>query len=132
MIPGDCGRRKASESAFVRSRPIAQSQPARKGKEADMKQAISAGMKVRLIAPMAVPVWCEFDDDRGRVSNHVKQIIRDRFFKADPKLTAEILHISKEGEREKLRKAGRTKVRVRMPSGDTIVITAEVDKLTRA
>jgi hypothetical protein len=97
-----------------------------------MKQAISAGMKVKLVAPMAVPTWCEFDDDRGRVSKHVKQAIRDRFFKADPKLTAEILHISREGEREKLRKAGRTKVRVRMSSGDTVVLTVEVEKLVRA
>lgn len=97
-----------------------------------MKQVFSAGSKVRVVAPMEVPTWCEWDDDRGRVSNHVKQTIRDKFFKGDPKLNAEILHISSEGEREKLRKAHRTKVRVRMPSGDTVVITVELDKLTKA
>jgi hypothetical protein len=97
-----------------------------------MKVVLSTGSKVRLAAPMAVPDWCEWDDDRGRVSNHVKAIIRERFFKADTKLTAEIVHVSKETEREKLRKLGRAKVRVRMPSGDTITITVEADKLVKA
>jgi hypothetical protein len=40
--------------------------------------------------------------------------------------------VASETEREKLRKLGRTKVRVRMPSGDTITITVELDKLTKA
>lgn len=97
-----------------------------------MKQVFSTGSKVKLIAPMEVPTWCEWDDDRGRVSNHVKQVIRERFFKGDTKLSAEIIHVSSETEREKLRKQGHTKVRVRMPSGDTIVITVELEKLTKA
>ncbi|HOA73224.1 MAG TPA: hypothetical protein PL151_01060 [Phycisphaerae bacterium] len=97
-----------------------------------MKQALTVGVKVKLVAPMPVPPWCECDDDRGRVSKHVKNVIRERFFKADPKLTAEIVHVAKETERERLRKAGRTKVRVRLPSGDTIVIPVELDMLTRA
>jgi hypothetical protein len=97
-----------------------------------MKQVFSGGSKVKLVAPMEVPTWCECDDDRGRVSNHVKQMIRERFFKADGKLTAEVVHVASETEREKLRKLGRTKVRVRMPSGDTITITVELDKLTKA
>lgn len=97
-----------------------------------MKQVLSAGSKVKLIAATPVPSWCLFDDDRGRVSTHVKNVIRERFFAADPKLTAEIVHVPNETEREKLRKAGRTKVRVRMPSGDTITITVELDKLKKA
>ncbi len=97
-----------------------------------MKQVFSAGSKVKLIAPMEVPNWCTCDDDRGRVSNHVKQTIRERFFKADSKLNAEIVHVASETEREKLRKLGHTKVRVRMPSGDTITIAVELDKLTKA
>jgi hypothetical protein len=97
-----------------------------------MKEVFSGGSKVKLIAPMAVPVWCEWDDDRGRVSSHVKQVIRERFFKADTKLTAEVVHVASETEREKLRKLGRTKIRVRMPSGDTITITVELDKLKKA
>jgi hypothetical protein len=97
-----------------------------------MKQVLNVGSKVKLVAPIPVPPWCECDDDRGRVSNHVKNIIRERFFKADPKLNAEIVHIARETEREKLRKAGRTKVRVRLPSGDTIVIPVELNMLTKA
>lgn len=97
-----------------------------------MKQVLNVGSKVKLAAAIPVPPWCEYDDDRGRVSNHVKNVIRDRFFKADPKLTAEIVHVARETEREKLRKAGRTKVRVRLPSGDTITITVELSMLTKA
>ena len=97
-----------------------------------MKQGFSVGSKVKIIAPMDPPSWCEFDDDRGRVSTHAKHMIRDRFFKCDPKANGEIVHIANETEREKLRRAGRTKVRVRLPSGDTIIITVEIDKLTHA
>lgn len=97
-----------------------------------MKQVLNVGSKVKLIAPSAVPEWCEYDDDRGRVSKHVKNVIRERFFKADPKLTAEIVHIARETEREKLRKLGRTKVRIRMPSGETIVIPVDLNLLTKA
>lgn len=97
-----------------------------------MKQMLSVGSKVRMIAPIPVPNWCDFDDDRGRVAKHVKNVIRDKFFNADPKLSAEIVHVARETEREKLRKEGKAKVRVRMPSGDTIVITVELNMLTRA
>lgn len=97
-----------------------------------MKQTISPGTKVRLIAPMEVPLWCQWDDDRGRVSNHVKQTIRDRFFKCDNKLTAELIHVPNETQREKLRKLGRAKVRIRTPAGETIVIVVDIDKITRA
>ena len=97
-----------------------------------MKEVFSIGLKVKLIAPMNVPTWCEWDDDRGRVSSHAKAVIRDKFFKGDPKVSAEIVHIPSEVEREKLRKLGRTKLRLRMPSGDSIIIAAELSHLTRA
>jgi hypothetical protein len=97
-----------------------------------MKQVFTIGSKVRLTAPMEAPIWCEWDDDRGRVSNHVKATIRDRFFKCDTKVGAEIIHIPSEVEREKLRKLGRTKVRLRMPSGEGIIITVELAHLTKA
>jgi len=97
-----------------------------------MKQFLTIGSKVRIAKPMAVPPWCEYDDDRGRVAKHVKNVIRERFFKGDTKLNAEIVHVPNETQREKLRKAGRTKVRVRMPSGETIVITVEMDNLVKA
>jgi hypothetical protein len=97
-----------------------------------MKEVFSIGSKVKLAAPMAVPTWCEWDDDRGRVSNHVKATIRDRFFKVDSKVSAELVHIPSEVEREKLRKLGRAKVRLRMPSGESITITAELAHLTKA
>lgn len=97
-----------------------------------MKQELAVGSRVKLVAPMDVPAWCEYDDDRGRVSKHAKDVIRERFFKCDPKLTSEIIHVANETERTRLRRAGRTKVRVRLPSGDTIIITVELEKLTKA
>lgn len=96
-----------------------------------MKQELSAGQKVMLIAQSEPPGWCEFDDDRGRVAKHVKKTILDRFFKCDNKLTCEIVHVVKEGERIKLRKSGRTKVRIRTPAGESIIVPVEIEKLKK-
>lgn len=84
-----------------------------------------------LIAPFDPPNWCEFDDDRGRVAKHVKKTIMQRFFKCDSKLTCEVMHIIKESERIKLRKLGRTKIRIRTSAGETIVIPVEIEKLKK-
>lgn len=97
-----------------------------------MQQVLSPGAKVKLVAPMEVPAWCQWDDDRGRVATHAKNVIRQRFFKGDPKVGAEIVYVANETERTKLRKLGRAKIRLRMPSGDSIVIIAELASLTKA
>lgn len=97
-----------------------------------MNQTFSAGQKVILTAAMTAPAWCVCDDDKGRVAKHVKKTILERFFKVDKKLTCEIVYVSNEVEREKLRKAGRAKVRVRTPAGECIIIPIEINKLKRA
>jgi hypothetical protein len=97
-----------------------------------MEQVLASGAKVKLIAPIEVPIWSEWDDDRGRVATHVKGVIRQRFFKGDRKVAAEVVYIPNETERTKLRKLGRTKIRLRMPSGESIVIVAELATLTKA
>ena len=97
-----------------------------------MNQVLSVGSKVKLIAPIAVPTWCEWDDDRGRVSKHTKAKIRDRFFNGDTKVSAELVYVPRETEREKLRKLNRTKIRLRLPCGESIIIPVELDHLTRS
>ena len=97
-----------------------------------MRQALSVGSRVKITAAMSAPQWCEWDDDRGRSSTSTKSRLRQKFFNGDKRLTVEVAYVARESERDKLRKAGRTKVRVREPSGAVIVIPVELGKLTRA
>jgi len=93
---------------------------------------LAAGTKVRVIEPMDVPEWSEWDDDKGRCSTPVKKRLQTMFFKGEKKVGAEIIYIAKETERDKLRRLGRIKVRLRDPSGASVVITADSGNLTRA
>ncbi len=92
----------------------------------------AAGTRVKVSAPMEVPEWSKWDEDHGRVSTPVKKRLQSAFFKGDQKVSAEVLYISKEGEREKLRRQGRIKIRARDASGTAVVFTAEATCLTRA
>ncbi|NLX23339.1 MAG: hypothetical protein GXY55_16940 [Phycisphaerae bacterium] len=92
---------------------------------------LSAGTKVRVEPPIPVPEWSEWDDDKGRASTPVKKRLQQMFFKGDRKVNAEIVYIAKETERDKLRRLGRVKVRLRDPSGACVVITAEAATLTK-
>lgn len=93
---------------------------------------LAAGTKVRVAQPMEVPEWSDWDDDKGRTSTPVKKRLQTMFFKGDKKVGAEIVYIAKETDRDKLRKLGRVKVRLRDASGASVIITAESEKLTKA
>ncbi len=97
-----------------------------------MRQDLTVGSRVKISAVMSAPQWCEWDDDRGRASTSTKNKLRQKFFNGDKRLTAEVAFVARESERDKLRKSGRTKVRVREPSGSVIVIPVELATLTRA
>lgn len=90
---------------------------------------IAAGSKVRISEPMDVPHWSEWDDDHGRTSVPTKRRLQVQFFRGDRKLHAEVMYIANEGERLKLQRQGRVKVRIRDASGSTVVITADSTKL---
>ena len=92
----------------------------------------AAGTRVKVSAPMEIPEWSRWEDDRGRVSTPVKKRLQSAFFKGDRKVNAEVLYISKEGEREHLRRQGRIKIRARDASGSAVVFVAEAGALVRS
>ncbi len=92
----------------------------------------AAGTKVRVSEPGEIPEWSEWDDDHGRTSGSVKRRLQQMFFRGDKKITAEVVYIAKESEREGLQRKGRVKVRLRDPSGSALVITADPSKLAVA
>jgi hypothetical protein len=98
----------------------------------DMNKNLPVGAKVRVAEPMEPPDWSTWDDDKGRTSGTVKKRLQGMFFRGDKKVVAEIVYIAKETEREKLRRNGQIKVRLRDPSGAMLTITADPAKLTRA
>ena len=91
-----------------------------------------SGTKVRMAKPMMVPQWSTWDDDKGRVSTPIKKRLQSMFFKGDKRVSAEVMYVANETEREKLRRLGRVKIRIRDLSGASVVITAENDKLTKS
>jgi hypothetical protein len=92
---------------------------------------LAVGAKVKVIEPMEVPEWSTWDDDKGRTSGPVKKRLQGMFFRGDKKVVGEIVYISKESVREKLRRNGQVKVRVRDQSGSILVITADPAKLVK-
>lgn len=95
-------------------------------------RAFASGTKVRVAQATEVPEWSTWDDDHGRTSGLLKKRLQSQFFKGDKKVNAEIVYIAKESEREKLRRKGQVKVRVKDQSGCSLVITADPAKLVRA
>ncbi len=96
-----------------------------------MAKEFASGTKVTVAQAMEVPHWSTWDDDGGRISTPVKRRLQQAFFQQNKKVSGEIIYISKEDEREKLRRQGRCKIRVRDQSGATVVITAMVDALAQ-
>jgi len=90
-----------------------------------------AGTKVQVRDPMEVPEWSTWDDDKGRISTPVKKRLQSLFFKRDRKIRGEVIYISRESEREKLRRKGHVKVRIRDASGAALIITAEASALAK-
>lgn len=98
----------------------------------DGNKYIAVGAKVRIATPTEVPDWSSWDDDHGRISSSIKKRLQTMFFKGSNKLTAEVVYIAKESERDKLRRLGRVKVRLRDQSGCSLVITADPSQLENA
>lgn len=90
-----------------------------------VQRTVAAGTKVKMATPMSVPAWSTWDDDGHRTSNAVKKRLQEQFFKGDKRIAAEVLYISRESERDKLRMQGRCKVQIRDAAGSVIVITAD-------
>lgn len=93
---------------------------------------IAAGTRVKITESMDVPRWSECDDDKGRTSVPTKRRLQLLFFRGDKKVSAEVVYISNESEREKLQRLGRVKVRVREPSGSCVVFTAAASDIKKA
>jgi hypothetical protein len=90
---------------------------------------MAVGTKVRVVEPIEVPDWSKWDDDRGRTSSSVKKRLQAAFFKGNTRIHAEVMYISKESERERLRRNGHVKVKLRDPGGCMLVITADPKNL---
>jgi hypothetical protein len=86
---------------------------------------IISGTRVRVKSPGSVPATSTWDDDHQRTSTPVKKRLQQAFFKGDKKVRGEVIYISSESIRERLRSKGQVKVEIRDPAGSCIVITAE-------
>ncbi len=93
---------------------------------------LAAGTRVRVAEPGAVPEWSSWDDDHGRTSTSVKRRLQQLFFRGDRRIVAEVVYISNESQRDKLRSLGRAKVQAKDPAGSMVVFTAEVESLEKA
>lgn len=93
---------------------------------------LSVGTKVKVISAMDVPVYSVWDDDKGRISASLKKRLQGQFFGGNSKIHAEVVYIGNESEREKLRRKGLIKIRLRDPAGSSLTITADPNTLTTA
>lgn len=97
----------------------------------DMNKFLAVGTKVKIAQPMDPPDWSKWDDDKGRTSATVKRRLQSQFFKGNKSISAEVVHVSKESERERLRRDGRVKLRIRDQAGIMLTITADPARLVR-
>lgn len=88
-------------------------------------KVFSVGSKVKVSQPMDAPDGVLWDDDKGRTSGLLKKRLISSFFKQDQRITAEVVYISKESEREALRRKGLVKIRLRHISGSMLTICTE-------
>jgi len=86
---------------------------------------LGEGTRVRVTQPMDVPGSSIWDEDGGRVSTRVKKMLQQRFFRGDRHLSAEVMYVARESEREQLRRKRLVKLRLRDPAGSTLVLTAD-------
>lgn len=97
----------------------------------DSSKFLAVGAKVRVIKPMEIPNSSTWDDDKGRTSSAVKRRLQTMFFQGNGKVMAEVVYVARESERDKLRRKGQIKIRVRDPSGAMLNITADPAKLVK-
>jgi len=93
-------------------------------------KSLIVGAKVHVAQPMDAPDGIEWDDDHGRTSGLLKKRLISSFFKQDKRIVGEVVYIAKESEREKLRRKGLVKIRLRHQSGSMLTITCEPRYLT--
>lgn len=97
-----------------------------------VSKSIPSGTRVRVVNAGPVPQWSTWDDDKQRTSTPNKRRLQQMFFRGDKKISASVVFISSEHERETLKKSGRVKVELRDPAGSMIVITADAANLKPA
>lgn len=95
-------------------------------------RAFTAGTRVKVRQPMAVPVDSAWDDDGQRTSNSVKKRLQQLFFKGDKRIQAEVVYVSSESLRAKLKRKEQIKVSLRDAAGSRVVITASVNDVHAA
>ncbi len=88
-------------------------------------KTMNVGQRVCVKDPMDPPDGIEWDDDAGRTSGLLKKRLIASFFKQDKRITAEVVYIAKESERERLRRRGLVKLRLRHQSGSMLIISVE-------
>ncbi len=93
---------------------------------------LPAGTRVRVAEEMRVPAESVWDDDKQRTSTPVKRRLQEQFFQGERKIQAEIVFISSESIRDRLKSKGLVKVQLRDPAGSSIVITAPINRLAVA
>jgi hypothetical protein len=93
-------------------------------------KSLSVGSKVKVAQPMDAPDGVKWDDDAGRTSGLLKKRLISSFFKQDQRITAEVVYIGRESEREALRRKGLIKIRLRHISGSMLTISMDPRYLT--
>ncbi len=92
---------------------------------------MAAGTRVKVVESGAVPEWSDWDDDGGRTSTSVKRRLQQLFFRGDRRISAEVVYISNEAQRDKLRNLGRVKVQAKDQAGSMVVFTADAENLQK-
>jgi hypothetical protein len=93
-------------------------------------KSLTVGAKVMVNQAMDAPEGVKWDDDAGRTSGLLKKRLISSFFKQDKRITAEVVYIGKESEREALRRKGLIKIRLRHISGSMLTICTDPRYLT--
>ncbi|MBN2447036.1 MAG: hypothetical protein JXO22_09935 [Phycisphaerae bacterium] len=91
--------------------------------------SLTAGTRVKVVAPMSVPIDSTWDDDNQRTSRAVKRRLQQLFFKGDRRIHAAVQYVISETDRARLKRDNQVKIEVRDAAGSSIVITAPTDKL---
>jgi hypothetical protein len=95
------------------------------------RTSLAAGTRVKVKTPGPVPHWSVWDPCQ-RTSSHVKKRLQGLFFKGDRRVTAEIVYIASESDRDKLKAKGRVKLHLRDAAGSSVTILADANNLAAA
>ena len=74
------------------------------------KIRLSAGARVKIKTPGPVPTWSSWDCDGHRTSTSVKRRLQQLFFKGDKRISGQVVYLSRESERDRLKRDGRVKI----------------------